>query len=267
MNQWQFDEAHIDSWAQFSGDFNPIHFDLGKARQAGSDAVIVHGMLPLLFVKKEVWKKAAHDGMTADWLSLNCRLKSPLPRNAPHAFAIHELDGRGKFSIRSLTDPEELVRGTYTMRAPVPQENARTGMLIETPEAIERLAQFRALFPEIDELWIAVDAMVFSYFLSSEMAYEAAKSMGMAGGATDQNTLMKQALTIQTSHAVSVCPHFAAQRLSGDPEIRQIDIRLGEPISIKNSDSELVGSHTADVYVNGRFSMQIEIGLMLKLLN
>jgi hypothetical protein len=267
VNQWQFDEAHIDSWARFSGDFNPIHFDLDRARQAGSDAVIVHGMLPLLFVKKEVGRKAVSDVGPGDWLSLNCRLKSPLQRSAQHAFSMREQGGRGKFSIRSLDASQEMVLGTYTMRTPAPQSNARTGKLIDAFAASERLAQFKELFPEIDELWIAIDAIVFSYFLSSQMAYETARSMGMAGNAKDQSSLMKQALTIQTSHAVSVCPHFAAQRLGDGTGIEQIDIRLGDPIAIKNSDSELVGSHTADVYVNDRFSMQVEIGLMLKLLN
>ena len=55
---WCFGHAHIESWARFSGDFNPIHFDLEKARLAGSPAIIVHGMLPLLYVKQAVTRQA-----------------------------------------------------------------------------------------------------------------------------------------------------------------------------------------------------------------
>src|SRR6185312_6718807 len=42
----------IERWASFSCDYNPIHFDLAAAKRAGSEQLIVHGMLAVLPVKE-----------------------------------------------------------------------------------------------------------------------------------------------------------------------------------------------------------------------
>ena len=45
--------ADAQQWAAFSGDENPIHFDLAAARQMGAGQLSVHGMRALLDVKRD----------------------------------------------------------------------------------------------------------------------------------------------------------------------------------------------------------------------
>lgn len=45
-------ERHIQTFAEFSGDFNPIHFDDEKARAQGFNGRIAHGMISASFFSK-----------------------------------------------------------------------------------------------------------------------------------------------------------------------------------------------------------------------
>ena len=47
MNSVQYTLADANRWAEFSGDYNPIHFDLEQARLRG-EGLRVHGMRALL---------------------------------------------------------------------------------------------------------------------------------------------------------------------------------------------------------------------------
>jgi acyl dehydratase len=46
-----FGLSDIARWADFSGDYNAIHFDRASALKAGLEGLVVHGMLVLLTVR------------------------------------------------------------------------------------------------------------------------------------------------------------------------------------------------------------------------
>jgi len=54
-----YDEQDALTWANFSGDFNPIHFDLDKALSMGMSALTVHGMRALLDLKNVLSESVA----------------------------------------------------------------------------------------------------------------------------------------------------------------------------------------------------------------
>lgn len=265
MNTWQFDHSKIASWAKFSGDFNPIHFDIEKAMKAGSDSIIVHGMLPLLHVKQDISNRHAESEHFNQWLNIKCRLKSPLQRDARHEFFVRDAGSKGKFSIHEIGKPEELVQGNYSALESVEPGDCTETISVDPTTINQKLAQFSRLFPSIDDLWIAIDSLVFSRFFESEIPFVLAKQNNMVKDAKNQTELMNLALTIQTFHTVQISPELLEKNIRHYGDVTSIEIKLGSPVSIKNSESELFGSHTLEIFLNGEFSMQSEIGLMLKL--
>ncbi|STS99408.1 MaoC like domain [Klebsiella michiganensis] len=67
--------ADAQQWAAFSGDENPIHFDLAAARQMGAGQLSVHGMRALLDVKRD-----AHSRLYRPERYVKCqvRLRRPI---------------------------------------------------------------------------------------------------------------------------------------------------------------------------------------------
>ena len=52
-DQIAFCRRDVENWAAFSGDYNPIHFDLERVRKLGLEQLVVHGMLGIMPVKND----------------------------------------------------------------------------------------------------------------------------------------------------------------------------------------------------------------------
>ena len=68
-------QAHIDAYAQASGDSNPIHVDAVFARSAGLPGTIAHGLLEMGILAEAVGRWAGGYGRL---ISLTCRFSKPL---------------------------------------------------------------------------------------------------------------------------------------------------------------------------------------------
>lgn len=73
----QFKQSDVQSWAEFSGDWNPIHFDKDAAARAGIPAPFAHGMLALLTFKQTLLSVASERTDSA-WLKFDFRMRSPV---------------------------------------------------------------------------------------------------------------------------------------------------------------------------------------------
>src|SRR5450755_3859135 len=91
---YTFDVAAIAKWARVSGDYNPIHFDITRARAAGADDLIVHGMLPLLYIHQHLSTRmpsasqsletaSFHDG-SALWPTIKTVFRVPVIKDRDH---------------------------------------------------------------------------------------------------------------------------------------------------------------------------------------
>ncbi|MET9324287.1 MaoC/PaaZ C-terminal domain-containing protein [Streptomyces sp. NPDC003038] len=72
----------ISTYAQASGDLNPIHLDADAARAAGFDTVIAHGMSVVALAVEEAVDRFA-DGDCARVRGLGCRFSAPVPPGIP----------------------------------------------------------------------------------------------------------------------------------------------------------------------------------------
>ncbi|WP_327167181.1 MaoC family dehydratase [Streptomyces subrutilus] len=72
----------ISTYAQASGDLNPIHLDEQAARAAGFDTVIAHGMSVVALAVEEAVDRFA-GGDTTAVRGLGCRFSAPVPPGIP----------------------------------------------------------------------------------------------------------------------------------------------------------------------------------------
>lgn len=68
-------QAHINLYANASGDFNPIHLDPEFARQTPAGGTIAHGMLILAYVSEFMTGSFGESWLTGG--SLSARFKAP----------------------------------------------------------------------------------------------------------------------------------------------------------------------------------------------
>ena len=79
MTRLRYTLADARQWAAFSGDENPIHFDLAAAREMGAGQLSVHGMRALLDVKRDVQLRLTNPPSGPErYLKCVVRLRRPL---------------------------------------------------------------------------------------------------------------------------------------------------------------------------------------------
>ncbi|WP_058910646.1 hypothetical protein [Entomohabitans teleogrylli] len=79
MKPLHYTLADAHQWAAFSGDYNPVHFDLPWVQAQGGSQLSVHGMRALLDVKRYAGELfAAQNAPQSDYLKCVVRLRRPL---------------------------------------------------------------------------------------------------------------------------------------------------------------------------------------------
>lgn len=258
----RFSESQLLKWAQFSGDFNPIHFDIARARQAGSEGIIVHGMLALLEVKQAVDKLHAQRAQGV-WRSMKARLKLPLQQNALYHLSVTESARLKKFAVRAGDGRDDLIQGSFTTTPPLIAGPAIQTVVLAPDQLKDRIELFSKSFPGISSLWIALDAIVFSNFICSEIPYESAKQQHMDHGAANQRDLMGRALTVQTFHTMSVGDALIGRDIGTRRDIHSLDYRLSKVSGVRTRPDAVLGSHELDIYINHQFAMRSEVGTLV----
>ena len=100
MNQIAFGMPEVRRWAEFSSDFNPIHFEAEQARKAGLDDLVVHGMLALLPVKQAVSRAHAASGVAQQggdgrWMKFHALFRNPIPHGSSSQLTVKPSRGNG----------------------------------------------------------------------------------------------------------------------------------------------------------------------------
>jgi hypothetical protein len=262
----QFSRHHLLNWAEFSGDFNPIHFDIERARLAGSEGIIVHGMLALLAVKQAADKSIdrQHDGT---WHSVKARLKMPLQQDTSYRLSMTSGKSVKKFAVKSVDGHEELIQGCFTTTPAFEIRPSLKTVTLMPNRVQDKLEIFSKYFPNIYSLWIAIDAVVFADFIGSDILYESAKQEGMGQGAVNQRDLMALALTVQTFHTISISDELVGRSLNERHNVHSIEYQLSKANRVRTRPDAILGSHELDIYINQKFAMRSEIGTFVTPIN
>lgn len=193
----------IESWARFSGDWNPIHFDADAAKALGVDAPFAHGMLALLPVKQ-----LAHDMLSdtqAEWLTIDSRLRLPVFLNEDLHLS-GETNARGvEIGLHNSTGKVLLSCGARMVQQPKNDLQKTGNRTAVDPSDVSAFDQINAsaLTDGPFAAWITLEAIAFRHFLKTVDGVKLGESIAVAAGIEPpQNTASP--LVMQTRNTVSV---------------------------------------------------------------
>lgn len=259
-----FDQRQINGWAAVAGDYNPIHFDPTVARRAGLEDVVVHGMLPLLHIKQRLTeaRRLAH----GEAVTLNAKFRSPVLRRCGHRLDVSSRGSRERFTLRRESDGLEVITGSLAVsrHEAAPPPAAVETFRLDPAVCRDKSALFRSVFPGTQPAWLLLDALVFSQFLSNELPFSLVRASGWLPEVGSQAQLMRQALTVQTSHTVTVLPELWNLPIDEFDDRAPIECRLPAPVTTGGDGKSLAGSCQLDVRMDGIPVLQSEIGLFLR---
>lgn len=90
-----------EEWAAFSGDYNPIHFDLQHVRTMGADQLSVHGMRAMLDMKRHLSAVLLATPLEHDCYVFSTRMRRPVLCQTPYHL---QIAGNGKQITGELLD-------------------------------------------------------------------------------------------------------------------------------------------------------------------
>lgn len=271
MTRIAFGLPEVEAWAKFSGDFNPIHFDLQRARSAGLDGLVVHGMLALMPVKAELATAASAsagrlDAQTreAPWMKFHALFRRSIPHDSVSLLTLRASKTVGlDFRLNASDTQEERFRGSY---APASDH----GSWLETHRLDERsfsalapgeAQRFAQSYPAVQEGWIALDAIIFADFIRTKLdaiALMVRKDFRQVMGMSTNSGVF-----VQVSHTVFI--NTSVLRTPGPLpfDCGQLSYAMAPPELIANQ-GNLVGSVSLPVVHGKTLVMLIEIGLLAR---
>ena len=171
--QFGFNRSDAERWAAFSGDFNPIHFDLDAARALGTDHLIVHGMLALLHAKAALWGASAP---RQGWVQMRNLFRTPMPQEQ----TVRVLERAGGYRVCPADGEVEYMRGSLKPLAQAPVSPSAPAMArwIVEPRLLDA---FHAAYPGLTPPWLAVEAAVFAVFMRTQLEAVFASAAGQVG--------------------------------------------------------------------------------------
>ncbi len=168
-----------ENWALFSGDWNPIHFDLDAARSVGADRLVVHGMLALLKVKQATSMQV---GRSSCGQQFNAFFRIPALQGSELHLDLRQKKAGVNFTLQS--DEYVCIRGNHgdsdAWNEAVPAAPAGQARRIDKEVVTSRYKQFNTLFPFVTHRWVFLDALLFSDFLGDYFKTELPMSKGFA---------------------------------------------------------------------------------------
>ena len=250
-----FDMPEVERWAQFSGDRNPIHFDLAHARAAGVDALIVHGMLAMLPMKQALSQALPPTG----WTKFRTLLRKPIAHGQRVVFDTRPAGEGLAFRLHDTSGQVEHFRGTYG-RVDDPTSQLQGDVPRPRPLDPAHLERFHAAYPDVRERWIALDAIVFSEFMRTRLhvveRLAHAHMMRLSGGAPVSRVV------VQSSHTVTFDAAFFDQDAKAGAWNRLSHALLAPELLAGGN--QIGGVVTLPVMCDGRPVMLVEVGLVAR---
>lgn len=257
-----FTNDDLKRWAEFSNDYNPIHFDVNAAGAIGSDDLIVHGMLATLPIKDSLGLLAAKANRQGSWYQFKSRFKLPVPIQKSLDLTVQEKHEAFRFAMRPMLGHKPHIQGQLSLiKAPEAAIDHADQLTFERAEADlkQGLEAFTVSYPQIHQIWVALDAVVFSFFLDKMLNPLLERAKIVAGISLVLGNQCPS-LVLQSSHVVSF-PDYLMSRdypLQGALSCR---VHLHDLTQLALG---LAGLATITCEQAGRLLMIIEIGLMMR---
>jgi hypothetical protein len=254
-----FDRAAIDSWATFSDDYNPIHFDKEVAQSAGFDRPIVHGMLVMLPVKQALAERQhLIPNIGREWVRVRSSLKKSVPEGAAVSVSFTPRADRIAYSICGKDDGTTYIQGSMDGRHPPAPDGGIKYSRVQRLETGEPWQLFSSSFPGVKAGWVWLDALAFSHFVRRLIPLIVAKIGGYKPDWSFRDGL-PDATVVQSSHTIWFRPDLLASLPM--PDEADLDCTV-EDFAIQHDGDRSYGNVPLLISAAGQLVMRQEIGLM-----
>lgn len=257
-----FTAADVQKWADFSGDYNPIHFEREKARLAGAEDVVVHGMLVLLPIKQALCDGLERAPAGGEWLRVKAWFRTPVPRERTQSVELKQRTPRRlEFRVAETAAGCERSRGFAERAGPPGGEREDSAGGLTLAAGADRLSTFERDFPYVKRLWIWLDAIAFAKFVTVHVADLMNEVCG-ADARRDPIGAGTGATVMQTSQEIVVSPRLVrepigAARLDGC----RYDVSLRTSVS---SEDEVFGTVRISTWVGETLATRSDFGLLAR---
>lgn len=172
-NKNVFYSNELALWANFSGDYNPIHFEKSIASSMGFSDLVVHGMLAMLTLKNNVAQWSRRD----ENYRLDINLRKPVLVGEELCYK-EEIEHnklkvwlRSNSEIKYFTTTNKLDSNFFDIKPDFLK--GYNELKVEHP--YDDYNKFKTIFPECGSLWVALDALLFKYFIDNNEGNALAK--------------------------------------------------------------------------------------------
>jgi hypothetical protein len=213
--------ADAQQWAAFSGDDNPIHFDLAVAREMGGGQLSVHGMRALLDVKRDVQSRLAYPASSpGHYIKCLVRLRRPLWCDTDWLLMPGTVKNR-ILSAASVNHPqnEEVCLSCQMSLAAEPESLAGKQASALAPQTLLALQScFNSTWPGLAQ-WQFLDALLFRQLICDQALLRQENIAALLGqGETSLQQIFTRYPVLQTHQEVVFDAHLAGKGTPICPE-------------------------------------------------
>lgn len=232
-----------ERWAEFSGDYNPIHFDAAEAKRLGMDGLCVHGMRAMLDVKSGLSCALEKHALSSAGLLFSCRLRDPIVCETPYQLSLSETQVgdlqqvSGKLlnpQTRQIGISSKLAETKAMELSPVTQASTLHG---ETLTAL--FAQFHAVKNIPTPLWSFFDAVLFRQLVRAPETLESVHGILSGHKVACLEEIFRRVSVVQTHHET----HFSPQLLrheEEDPQFKSLHYSIQPTLVMGKKEAGLV---------------------------
>ncbi|MEX0425324.1 MaoC family dehydratase [Providencia rettgeri] len=162
-------------WASFSGDDNPIHFDLEWVKAKGGDQLSVHGMRALLDVKQFASESLNHqllasqEVIDSEFIKCVVRLRNPLWNDKDYQLVAR--NKAGSVALLSSDEQQNCLTCQLSVTHPPILHEIANEITISTAEMVKLQSIFSQFSNEMYE-WQFIDAVLFWYLIHDSALFK-----------------------------------------------------------------------------------------------
>lgn len=193
-----------ERWAAFSGDYNPIHFDLQRARALGGDDLSVHGMRALLDMKQFLAAALDQTAPQGKVYLFSARLRQPVICHKAYRIALSGPMDSVRLGAKMVDDADGAVCFSAKIAAAKPLE---AGSRIRAKYySVDELQALSLCFPVAagapGRLWSFLDAVLFQRIVEAQETLQMVKEAFPTMAASTLGEVFEQVPVVQTHHDV-----------------------------------------------------------------
>lgn len=260
MQLTQFSSAHLQAWADYSGDFNPIHFDTAVATKVtGNDDVVIHGMLAMMGLKQASPLPAGNE----HWVQWQAMLRQAMPLQRPYQIVSEKKPGSARTRTRLEDLNGEVYMSALTQPCDVPLWPAEGKRFpLDADIAKQKLNSCQHQFQACSQAWIALDALMFAQYVQEHgnQVFHEDFFQHLGPGCADDLADGK-IVVMQTTHSAFFCR--ALQASVNDMTFHTFEYAV-HTTDYMQTGNGMVLTVEVPVWLDGKLCFIQRIGLMLR---